>query len=198
MARKPVEPAERRADLMAAARKVFSAKGFHAATVDDITRDAGVAKGTFYLYFAEKKEVYFAIIREFLQRIKDIGRSVSEAGADFLVRAEQAARQLMQIFLENRDMARLVYRESMGFDADLAVMMREFYRDVAGVEADNIRRGIALGLFRPVDPLVVAYAHIGMIERVLLAILDDELPDPEKIVVELLAVGFQGLMQSAG
>jgi AcrR family transcriptional regulator len=196
MPRKLVEPAERRADLLAAARNVFARKGFHAATVDDITRAAGVAKGTFYLYFDEKKEIYFAVIREFLQLIKDIGRSVGEsAGADFILRAEQAARQLMQIFLENRDMARLVYRESMGFDRDLDAMMREFYRDVAEVEAANIRRGIELGLFRPVDALLVAYAHIGMIERVLLTLLENDLGDPEKIVAELLGVGFQGLMR---
>jgi AcrR family transcriptional regulator len=199
MARKLVEPAERRADLLGAARNVFARKGFHAATVDDITRAAGVAKGTFYLYFAEKKEIYFAVIREFLQRIKDIGRSVGEStGIDFVIRAEQAARQLMEIFLENRDMARLVYRESMGFDRDLDTMMREFYRDVAEVEAANIKRGIELGLFRPVDALLVAYAHIGMIERVLLTLLENEnvLGDPEKIVAELLGVGFQGLMRT--
>jgi len=50
---------ERRAKLVTAARDVFGQKGYHAATVDDITRAAGVAKGTFYLYFDEKREVYY-------------------------------------------------------------------------------------------------------------------------------------------
>jgi AcrR family transcriptional regulator len=49
--RSPMLRDERRAQLVHAAREVFGAKGYHDATVDDITRAAGVAKGTFYLYF---------------------------------------------------------------------------------------------------------------------------------------------------
>ncbi|MFN2190288.1 MAG: helix-turn-helix domain-containing protein, partial [Candidatus Promineifilaceae bacterium] len=40
-------------------------KGYHAATVDDITRAAGVAKGTFYLHFSEKAAVFYELIRRF-------------------------------------------------------------------------------------------------------------------------------------
>ena len=71
--RSPALRDERRAQLVTAARDVFGQKGYHAATVDDITRAAGVAKGTFYLYFDEKREVYYDLVRSFLQHVKDIG-----------------------------------------------------------------------------------------------------------------------------
>src|SRR5437868_4153925 len=61
--RSPVLRDERRAQLVAAAREVFGERGYHAATVDDITRVAGVAKGTFYLYFQEKREIYYDLVR---------------------------------------------------------------------------------------------------------------------------------------
>src|SRR3954465_3637975 len=75
--RSPVLRDERRAQLVAAAREVFGERGYHTATVDDITRAAGVAKGTFYLYFDEKREVYYELVRTFLGHVKDIGASVA-------------------------------------------------------------------------------------------------------------------------
>jgi AcrR family transcriptional regulator len=195
--RRAVARDERRAALLAAARDVFTHKGYHAATVDDITRAAGVAKGTFYLYFSEKREIYYEVIRGFLQLIKDIGRSVTDAAApqDFLARAEQAAHLLMKVFVENRKLARLAYRESMGLDRELDKMIRSFYREIAEVEAANIRVGIELGLLRPVDPMLVAYSHIGMVERVLLASLEEDsgLPPPDQIVAEMMQIGFEGI-----
>jgi len=46
----------RRAQLLKAARKVFRAKGYAGATVSEIVREAGVAQGTFYLYFPSKRD----------------------------------------------------------------------------------------------------------------------------------------------
>jgi AcrR family transcriptional regulator len=196
--RRSVARDERRASLLAAAREVFVQKGYHATTVDDVTRAAGVAKGTFYLYFDEKREIYVEIVEGFLQLVKDVGRSVGESaagGTDFVAKAEQAANELMRVFLDNRELVRLAHRESMGLDPELEGMLRRFYREIAEVEAENIRLGIKLGLFRDVDPLLVAYAHIGMVERVLLTMLDDDsgLPPPDAIVKELMAIAFEGL-----
>ena len=149
--RSPVLRDERRAQLVTAARDVFGQKGYHAATVDDITRAAGVAKGTFYLYFDEKREVYYELVRSFLQHVKDIGASVARevhTPAEFFARCEQAARELMRVFLEHHKLARLTYRESMSLDPELERLLRDFYRDLARVEADNIRVGIELGIFR--------------------------------------------------
>jgi len=189
---------ERRQQLIEAAKDVFAQKGYHATTVDDITRAAGVAKGTFYLYFSEKREIYYEVVRAFLQLIKDAGSSVARevrSPEQFLARAESAALEIMRIFTDNKELARLAYRESMGMDPQLESMLRDFYRDLAEVEAGNIRLGIELGIFRNVNPLVTAYAHIGMIERVLQQSLhrDSGLPAPEMIVRELIGIAYDGL-----
>jgi AcrR family transcriptional regulator len=188
---------ERRAALLSAARAVFAQKGYHAATVDDITRLAGVAKGTFYLHFEEKREIYVEVVRAFLELVKDIGRSIGAARGDaaaFFAQADHALRELVRVFFENREVARLAARESMGFDPELEVMIRDFYREIAEVQAQNIRRGIELGLFRPVDPMLAAYAHIGMLERVILASFDGGLAqDPAVLVREMMGLAFEGL-----
>src|SRR5437667_10227521 len=53
----------RSSEILEAARKVFAKKGFHDATVDDIANAAGVAKGTVYLYYRSKQEVYLAALK---------------------------------------------------------------------------------------------------------------------------------------
>lgn len=53
--------ANRRDELVEAAAAVFARKGVEAATVDDVVREAGVAKGTFYLYFTTRDEIVTAV-----------------------------------------------------------------------------------------------------------------------------------------
>ena len=189
----------RRAELLDAARQVFSQKGYHPATVDDITRAAGVAKGTFYLYFSEKRAVFYDLIQQFFQMVTSVGMSVSadvKTKKEYFHRIETAATRLSQLFQNNRDLVRLTYRESMGMDQRLEKMVRDFYRRMARVEAENIRLGIQLGLFREdLDPLLTAYAHIGMVERVLLQWQFDRsfprVPNLERQIVELAYVGMR-------
>ncbi len=191
----------RRQTLVDAAQGLFSENGYHATTVDDITRAAGVAKGTFYLYFTEKREVYYEVIRSFLQLIKDIGSSIgaAEGGVldpvDFFTRTERAAHQLVDIFIENHELARLAYRESMGMDAKLEEMIRTFYREIAEVEAHNIQVAIDMGIVRPVQPMLVAYAHIGTVERVMLAFIEnpDDFPSRDEMVRQTLQLAWEGL-----
>jgi AcrR family transcriptional regulator len=188
---------ERRAQLVQAAREIFGEKGYHEATVDDITKRAGVAKGTFYLYFAEKKEIYYDLVRSFFQRIIDIGSSVAvevNTIGEFYARIEKASLRLFTTFAEHHAVARLAYRESASLDPTLEKMLRDFYRQMALLEAENIRVGIRLGVFRAVDPIVCAYAHIGMIERVALGLLrEPSSPPPAEVIRELLSIAYFGL-----
>jgi len=59
--RKEREKEQRRSDILDAAEKVFFRKGFGQATMDDIAAGAELSKGTIYLYFKSKEEIYFAI-----------------------------------------------------------------------------------------------------------------------------------------
>lgn len=61
-ARRP-EPAQRRQEILDAALSVFAERGFEAARLDDIAARAGVAKGTLYLYFADKEKLFEEVVR---------------------------------------------------------------------------------------------------------------------------------------
>ena len=61
--------AERRQQLMEAAKKVFARKGYHSTNVSDIVQEAGVARGTFYLYFEGKRAIFESLLDEFFAKI---------------------------------------------------------------------------------------------------------------------------------
>jgi AcrR family transcriptional regulator len=66
--------------ILEAARRVFAAKGFDGACVEDIARQAGVAKGTIYLYYPSKSSIYSAALRQGLAALcRELRRRVEAA-----------------------------------------------------------------------------------------------------------------------
>src|SRR5262245_45808700 len=61
--RRAQKSAEKRDAILAAALDEFAARGFAAARLDDVAKRAGVAKGTIYLYFADKEALFEELIR---------------------------------------------------------------------------------------------------------------------------------------
>src|SRR5947209_16908329 len=70
----------RHAEILDAARRVFAARGFEGASVDDIARRARVAKGTVYLYYPSKRALYRAALRRGLESlVRELRRRVYAA-----------------------------------------------------------------------------------------------------------------------
>jgi AcrR family transcriptional regulator len=70
--RRVVKPTEqRRAEILEAALTLFSSKGFHETTMEEVANAAGVAKGTIYLYFQSKEHLLLALKRDFMQGLTD-------------------------------------------------------------------------------------------------------------------------------
>src|SRR3974390_139978 len=59
-----VEDSAKRRQIVEGARQIFLSQGFDAASMNDIARTAGVSKGTLYVYFADKEELFAAIVEE--------------------------------------------------------------------------------------------------------------------------------------
>src|SRR5512132_2217337 len=65
---------ERRASIISAARGIFARQGYTDTVVDDIAENAGLAKGTVYLYFRSKEELYMAALLEDARRLEELTR----------------------------------------------------------------------------------------------------------------------------
>jgi AcrR family transcriptional regulator len=117
----------RRAEIIDAARTVFARRGFAHGIIDEIAKEAGIAKGTVYLYFRSKTEIYRAVLRhdmktlkkETLERIDAAATLKEKIGAFILSRLKNAeARKdffrIMDTEQQNLSMTRSQYREFLG------------------------------------------------------------------------------------
>ena len=69
--RKQREKEQRRQEIISAARKIFSQKGFNSATMEEIASEAELSPGTLYLYFKNKEELHTSLSIEILKRLAD-------------------------------------------------------------------------------------------------------------------------------
>src|SRR5438067_10383037 len=120
---------DRREQLLDAALTVFSAEGYSAAKVSDIVGHAGVAQGTFYLYFRSKQEVMLALFERFqgaLVAARCVEQVAPRTPAEFRSALLGKTRAVLRAALEHRQFAALFMKEAMGSDPELAERLRDF------------------------------------------------------------------------
>jgi AcrR family transcriptional regulator len=185
--------------IEAAAREEFLAVGSASATVDRIVARAGVARGTFYLYYPDKDALFAALIgrvREPLMAAVDGAAAALAAGAEPMGVYAQFGAALAAVIVGDPDGARLLLREarSGGAGGDLA---RATMADVEGLVQRILDDAVARGLLRPHDTRAVALAICGGVERLTAAWLEPR-PGapalrPEAVTVELIGLFTWGL-----
>ena len=153
--RKEARPPE----IVAAAMDVFAERGFAAARLEEVASRAGVSKGTLYLYFPSKEELFKAVIRAaILPNLQQAEALVAAAGGPCFPVLERLLRMVARLIATTRMavIPRLVIAEAGNFPELAAFYHREVIRRGFGVLAALLRRGIDSGEFRPVevDPTV--------------------------------------------
>jgi AcrR family transcriptional regulator len=142
--------AERRDAILAAALDEFSARGFAATRLDDVAKRAGVAKGTIYLYFADKEALFQALVRTELSPI--VGALIQASHSDIPIR--QFADRLVDVFAREifetrrKDVIRLVLTEGARFPKLAEVYYREVIARVLVAIRALIQRAIERGELR--------------------------------------------------
>lgn len=154
-------PSERPAQLIDAALSVFSEHGFAAAKLDEIARRAGVSKGTIYLYFESKEELFKAVVNDIIAaqlRVAHEGPAPQTAGEAM----ERALRAIWAFATHPHydGWFRILVAELPKHPELLAFYNREVIDPSWAMLESIVRRGIAAGEFRLVEPrLAVGFAN---------------------------------------
>ncbi|MBN2498387.1 MAG: TetR/AcrR family transcriptional regulator [Deltaproteobacteria bacterium] len=188
--------AERRALLLASALDVFARKGYHATSIADIIRKAGVARGTFYLYFEGKRAVFDELLNDLISalntRVKRIDPSRGPAGV--VAQMESNVDEVLGYLLENRPMLRVLLAEAVGLDPGFDQKLSEFYGRLLDMIQHAIELGNQMKLVVKVDTQVAALCILGSIKEVLYQqAMGAELPARQVLVNELLRYNVRGL-----
>jgi AcrR family transcriptional regulator len=191
---------QRRQQILDCARDAFAEQGYQAVTVDDVVARAEIARGTFYLYFDDKRAVLDALVDEFLQRL--LGCVV---GIDLLHPTDSPREQLRQnveritrLALSEPAMLKIALRDATGLDPAFDDKIRSFYEALRTVLGESLAEGQQNGIVRPGDvPVMVSIGLGGLKELVLDAVTGTLARSPEALVEELMRFLDQGLLVPA-
>jgi AcrR family transcriptional regulator len=140
-------------EIVRAALDVFAEKGFAAARMEEIARRAGVTKGTVYLYFPSKDDLFRAVVHETIVPAVESGERLV---AGFEGSAAELIRELVTAWWQRHGgtaqacLGKLVAAEAANFPALARFYMDEVVLRSRALLEGAIRRGIERGEFRPV------------------------------------------------
>jgi TetR/AcrR family fatty acid metabolism transcriptional regulator len=191
---------KRRKQLLNAATRVFARKGYWSASIADIIQAAGVARGTFYLYFRSKRDVFLAIADNYRDEQQRFTQQ-SGAGQAPLTPDNSRARiradflGWLEFYRRNLDAANIVLRDATRIDPS-AVRKREKLRQAFRSNlAKNVARLQEAGIYhRKVSPELAAHFLVGMFDEIAATCLQRaRKEDLAQLADEYIEFAFHGL-----
>ena len=143
--------------LVEAAERVFGEKGYFPASIVDITREAGVAQGTFYLYFKSKREVFIEVLGSLAQLIRRVTRGAIGDSHTRLEAEERGFAAFFALVNEHPHLYRIVRQAEFVEDS-----LRVYYDSIVPGYAARLREAMDRGEVRRSDPETLAYCLLGI------------------------------------
>jgi TetR/AcrR family fatty acid metabolism transcriptional regulator len=147
MARK--RTADKRDRILEAAVKVFARKGYFAARISDIAKEAQVADGTIYLYFRSKEDLLVSLFDEVMAEHVARGREELEAVEGAEARLQVIARHHLRLLGDNRDLAVVFQVELRQSTKFMERFTAGWLHDYLAIISEVIEQGQAEGVIRP-------------------------------------------------
>jgi AcrR family transcriptional regulator len=180
-----------RARLLTSGRELFAANGLHRVTSHEIAKGAGVAAGTFYLHFSDKKSLFREIVYAAVEQLRNRLEAAQEQASQSRAAVRAHAEALISFAEENADLVRIVFGRNHE-DPDLE---SEILDELAGTGAVMIRTRMESGSANEVlDPELAAQALTGMFSRVIFWWLEDpSRASREAVINTLVAIQTEGV-----
>jgi AcrR family transcriptional regulator len=191
-----VDKTERRQQILSNARDVFAKRGYHAAKIDDIVAAAGVARGTFYLYFEDKRAIFEEIVDNTFGRL---GLAVMRVDTEHPSRTvadqiEENIQRIVHALLEDPATTKILLSDAVGLDPAFDRKLLFFYEEIGKLLEASLVDGQERGIVAEGDARVFAILTLGAMKEIMYQVVMRGLDYPEeRIVAEIfrfLAAGY--------
>lgn len=192
-----MERQARREQVLRHAKRIFARKGYHRTNVADIISRARIARGTFYLYFQNKRDLFEELLEQVLGEMRHrIQRlRVGPGEPEPVEQLRTNLRRVLSFVLAERELTDILLNHSMGFDSELDQRIEDFYEKVADQIQRSLDLGIQMNLVRKCNTRAVAYCILGGIKEVVGQLSRNRQRDIGPLVEEILDFGLRGVAQ---
>ena len=184
---------KREEEILRRAKKLFSEKGFHSLTVSDIVDSLGIARGTFYLYFKNKDDIYKRVLEELVDEISSRLKLLPRDNP--IGQLRENLREILSLFVEDEELAKLVLYHPYRMNPEFDEILDSFFEEVKGLIERALFRGMEMGIVRECNVNVVSAAVLGAFLEIGKELLEGKIPDVEGAVEELLELSLKGLLE---
>lgn len=144
--------------ILDAAEEVFGEFGYYEAGVAEITRRAGIAQGTFYIYFHSKNEVFAEVVEDMGKKLR---AAIRKAIADTPDRLE-IERRGFAVFFEFASVHRRLYQIVQEAERIAPEAAQAYYRGISQGYERALRSAMEAGTIRSLNPEAITYALMGV------------------------------------
>ncbi|MCU0663872.1 MAG: TetR/AcrR family transcriptional regulator [Myxococcota bacterium] len=193
-----MEPGERRAQILEAAAELFGTKGYHSTSISDIIAKAGIARGTFYLYFENKRAIFEELLDQLMKgivaRIRRVVLGASQPSAKEQMLANIHA--VVELLSQRRSLLAILLEGAVGLDVGFNEKLASFYEQAIAMVERSLRLGKTMHLVRDLDTRVAALMAVGALKEILHDALrrGEEAPDARMLAEQALDILSRGLL----
>ncbi len=144
--------------ILDAAEAVFGESGYYEASISEITRRAGVAQGTFYIYFSSKHEIFVELVEDIGKRLRAVTNAAIVDATDRL----DAEKRGFLAFFEFTATHRRIYHIMQEANRVAPEVAQAYYRSISHGYVRNLNAAMEAGTIRPLEPEAIAYALMGI------------------------------------
>jgi AcrR family transcriptional regulator len=203
LSRKEREKKARQEEILAAARILFSEKGYHATTLEEIAHKAEFAKGTIYNYFANKDELFFGIVDSIFETLNAIAASTMSAeGVGVREKLLRYATDIIRYAHGHADLFKIMMREApRPSPAEIDKRMSEINErdeETRGFIARELEQAVRAGELRPIDTRQTALLFEGLVKFYCMhrvkrsdALSEEEAVRDAQLIVSIFFEGIQ-------
>jgi AcrR family transcriptional regulator len=188
---------QRHRQILDTAKAVFAERGYHQASINEIIGRAGIARGTFYLYFAGKHKVFDSILDEALAGLRARITAIA-TGPGARPPNQQLRENLERVIgyvLDDVPLTQILLSHGLPPDAESAERVDAFFAHVTEMIRSSLDQGIDLHLVRACDTRLVAAALLGAIRGMIGHLLTLESPPAVgEVVDQLIAFAMTGVV----
>jgi AcrR family transcriptional regulator len=182
-----------REEILGAAAQIFSEKGYHAASMQDIARAVNLQKASLYHHVSSKQEILVALLDQALDLlIERIGAVISQPNPPD-EKLSQAMRVYLQTITSQRGLSAVLLFEHRSLDADLRSRHLPRRDRFEGLWRAIIQEGVDAGIFSCADPAQSARALLGVMNWTITWYRDDGLLAPQEIADQYADLFLNGL-----
>lgn len=165
--KKRVTKTSRKEEIIKAAAILFSQKSYHDVTVDQIAEQVGVAKGTIYLYFESKENLYLGILEETFKTIESILEKEIAKKDPAPQKLKKMLILVFQFYFQNLDVLRILTRDETRLIREHFEFTEHWRRRRIKLYRKILEKGIKEGSFRPANTELMALIIFGLVGSVM-------------------------------